>query len=370
MSAMGALDGFTVGVTADRRAEDQAKLLMRLGARVVHGATVATAPIDHLDTDLVQTTEAIIEDPPDLMIATTGIGMRAWFDAVEAAGRYEALAGALAGVELLARGPKAAGACTTAGFSVSWRAPSEQGIEMLEHVLARETRPARVVVQRDGGLAPVLAEALEAEGVDTVDLRTYRWHEPDDPGPASRLIDTALDGRLDAITFTSAPALGNLLTLADRTGRIDALLDRLNRDGMTVACVGPVCAGQAHDHGIGQVVTPRRARLGAMVAALGEACRKRRRVLVVDGREVTLQGSKLVVGGQVVELSDRERSLLEVLSDRPGAVVGKTELMDRCWGDAAEDDHVVEVTVARLRRRLGDLDAIRTIRRRGYRLAV
>ena len=56
-----------------------------------------------------------------------------------------------------------------------------------------------------------------------------------------------------------------------------------------------------------------------MVAALGEACRKRRRVLEVAGREVVLQGSNLSLGDYVVELSERERALLEALSERPGA---------------------------------------------------
>lgn len=39
----GPLDGFVVGVTADRRASEQAELLRRRGADVMHGPAIATA---------------------------------------------------------------------------------------------------------------------------------------------------------------------------------------------------------------------------------------------------------------------------------------------------------------------------------------
>ena len=37
------LEGFVVGVTADRRWEEQAELLSRRGATVVHGPTISTS---------------------------------------------------------------------------------------------------------------------------------------------------------------------------------------------------------------------------------------------------------------------------------------------------------------------------------------
>ena len=36
------LEGYTIGVTADRRASEQAELLRRRGARVIDGPTIAT----------------------------------------------------------------------------------------------------------------------------------------------------------------------------------------------------------------------------------------------------------------------------------------------------------------------------------------
>lgn len=366
---MGPLSGLTVGVTADRRAGEQAALLGRLGARVVHGPTVRTIPLDHRDEGLARATAMLVADPPEVLVATTGVGMRSWFDAAEALGAYDALREALQTMEIVARGPKAAGAVAAAGLDVAWRAPSEQAEEVLAELLSRRPAPAGVAVQRDGDARALLADALVEGGVTALDVPTYRWVAPADLAPAGRLVDAALDGRLDAVTFTSSPAITNLLTMAERDGRLADLLDALNDGDLTVACVGPVCAATAKGAGIDAVVVPRRARLGAMVAALGNACSGRQRSLELAGRQAVLQGTRLILDGEELDLSERERAVVEVLAERPGAVVAKSELLARCWGPTTADPHVVEVTVARLRRRLGSPDSILTVRRRGYRLA-
>src|SRR5207247_3950301 len=72
------LKGCTIGVTADRRWQEQAELLARRGATVVHGPTIATVYLNN-DERLRRVTEGLIASPPDFLVANTGIGMRAWF---------------------------------------------------------------------------------------------------------------------------------------------------------------------------------------------------------------------------------------------------------------------------------------------------
>ena len=86
-------------------------------------------------------------------------------------------------------------------------------------------------------------------------------------------------------------------------------------------------------------------------------------IVVVDGSTLTVDA------GVATRLPDRERVLLAALAERPGAVVSKRALLRRVWGPGESDEHVVEVTMARLRQRLGDAGAgIETVIRRGYRL--
>ena len=52
-------------------------------------------------------------------------------------------------------------------------------------------------------------------------------------------------------------------------------------------------------------------------------------------------------------MSPKERSILTVLTEKPGAVVSRTRLLVASWGDHATDPHLLEVAIGRLRRWLG-----------------
>src|SRR3954466_3575470 len=76
------LHGYCIGVTADRRWEEQAELLKRRGATVLHGPSIRTLPVG-ADEELRATTERLIARPPEYFIANTGIGVRSWMAAAE-----------------------------------------------------------------------------------------------------------------------------------------------------------------------------------------------------------------------------------------------------------------------------------------------
>ncbi|WP_022926721.1 response regulator transcription factor [Patulibacter americanus] len=76
-------------------------------------------------------------------------------------------------------------------------------------------------------------------------------------------------------------------------------------------------------------------------------------------------------GGILLSLTAKEFSVLEVLAERPGDVVSRTTLIERCWDELSEPmSNVVDVLIGQLRRRLGAPDPIETVRGVGYRLAV
>jgi DNA-binding response OmpR family regulator len=61
------------------------------------------------------------------------------------------------------------------------------------------------------------------------------------------------------------------------------------------------------------------------------------------------------VSGTPADLTKLEFDLLDVLSSRPRAVFTRRQLVDRVWGDDwVGDEHIVDVHVMRLRRKLGD----------------
>jgi DNA-binding response OmpR family regulator len=90
--------------------------------------------------------------------------------------------------------------------------------------------------------------------------------------------------------------------------------------------------------------------------------------LTVDpaAREVHLRG-------RPVELTRLEFDLLDALSERPRVVLSRRQLLERVWGpDWYGDEHLVDVHIANLRRKLGDDPRrpryVLTVRGVGYRM--
>jgi len=364
------LEGFVVGVTADRRADEQADLLVRRGARVLHGPVIRTLPLGP-DDDLRDATAHVIERRPDYVIANTGIGVRGWVTAAAAWGWDETLTAALGTARVLARGPKAAGALHALGIDVWWRAPRESLSEVVDRLLAEPLAGRTVAFQLHGGDTPEVTEAIRAAGARVIEVPVYRWQLPDDRAAPYALIERVCNGDVDAVTFTTGPAVENFLELAREQDREAAARDALNAR-VVAAVIGPYCANVARDLGLDAVVEPVASRLGSMVRALtdrlaGEriVVRTRNQTMVVQGRAVEVHDAQ----ERVMWLTTRERRLLDCLLRRRGAVATRAELGRAVWGTST-DDHVLDVTVGRLRRRLGAAgELVETVPKRGYRVA-
>jgi DNA-binding response OmpR family regulator len=85
-----------------------------------------------------------------------------------------------------------------------------------------------------------------------------------------------------------------------------------------------------------------------------------------DAREVQL-------GGDEIQLSRTEYEILDVLSRRPKVTLSRQQLLEAVWGDSwFGDDHVIDVHISNLRRKLNDDPAnpryITTARGFGYRM--
>lgn len=361
------LDGFVIGVTADRRSDEQIELLRRHGARSVHGPTMRTLPIV-ADGQLRQSTEALIAKPPDVVVANTGIGIRAWLSAADSWGIGEELNDVLRQAEVVARGPKAAGSLVAIGCDVRWRGPTGRLSEVIDHLRERDLTGVRIASQRDGSTVDPAAVALSAAGADVVAFATYKWERPEDEAPAARLLDACCEGNVHAVTFTSPPAIENLFALATERGARDDLVAACGRSVVPV-CVGPVTLEAARAHGLSTAIAPVRPMLGAMVNAIVDALAPQRVSVCWPGLEIELAGTVVTVNGTRIELTGREAAVLGVLAAKPGAVVSKTALLRAVWGDANADAHALEMVVSRLRRQLGPAgEALRTVVRRGYML--
>ncbi|HEU5160282.1 MAG TPA: uroporphyrinogen-III synthase [Streptosporangiaceae bacterium] len=374
------LSGFAIGVTAARRHEELAALLERRGARVVLAPAIRLVPLAD-DAALLHVTKECVTEPLDYAVVTTGIGFRAWLETADGWGLHDDLVESLREVRILARGPKARGAIRRAGLVEEWSPESESCEEVLQHLLKHDLMGRRIAVQLYGEPLPDFTEALRLAGADVIEIPVYRWSRTEDSTPLRRLVGQAVAGTVDAIAFTSAPAVAATLAVAAEDGLEGALVEAL-RTHVVAACVGPVTAQALVARGV-PTVQPERARIGALVRAIiSDLPRRRARRIKVRGHALELRGHAVVLDGQLRPIAPAPMAILRALARRPGHVVSRGELctvlpsrmlpagsMPIRDTRPQADEHAVEMAVARLRRGLGRSGIVETVVKRGYRLA-
>ena len=366
------LAGFTVGVTAARRRDELVTLLRRRGARVIEAPTVRMVPLDD-DTALRQATARCLAAPLDYVVATTGVGWRGWMSAADGWGLGRRLSAVCRDAVVLSRGPKATGAVRASGLGESFSPLTEANDELLTWLLARDLHGRRIAVQEHGAPMDGFVAALRERGAEVIAVPVYRWGPPKDPAAVRRLIEQTVRREVQAIAFTSAPAITGFLDTAETLGLQREVLAALRGGtdlGVLAVCVGPVCARPLEQHGI-QPTCPDRGRLGSLVRTIVEKLPEGNRELDFEGRRLVLQGSAVLVADECVWLSPTQAALVRALAERPGRVLSRSELLRRVWVGVDADEHAVEAAVARLRGALGGYAGlVRTVPRRGYRLAV
>ncbi|TFB46302.1 uroporphyrinogen-III synthase [Cryobacterium tagatosivorans] len=358
------LDGFRIGVTSDRRSEDLIAAFERRGAEVLHAPAIRIAAAAD-DTRLTLDTHAIIATRPDILLATTSYGIRRWFEAADAAGLGPELTDTLAGSRILVRGPKARGAIRAAGLDDSGMSDEETTKSLVDLVLRGGPTGLTVAVQLHGFTDEPQLDRLREAGARVLTVAPYRWLLPEDSGRVLRLVDAVCTGSLDAVTFTSAPAVEALFGAADGAGRLEELQDAFS-ETVVAAAVGPVTAAPLQAAGLRPIV-PERFRMGALIRLvckhLGE-----QRVVRLDTAQgsVELRGRLVTVEGVRANLAPTSLTLLRLLLAAGGSVVSRAELAAAL--PEVQDDHAFDVAISRLRQALPAPALVATVIKRGYRI--
>ncbi|MFI7636382.1 uroporphyrinogen-III synthase [Nonomuraea sp. NPDC049400] len=368
-TAPDALAGFTVGVTATRRREEFGALLERRGARVVSAPAIRLVPLAE-DADLLAATRESLAGPLDDVVVTTGVGFRGWMAAAEGWGLSADLGEHLANSRLLTRGPKARGAVRAAGLNDHWTPATESCEEVKQYLLAQDLRGRRIAVQQHGEPLSDFVTDLRQAGAEVIEIPVYRWLPYRDISPLRRLISQTISGSVDAVAFTSAPAVHAMLGAARAEGLEETLLAAFSGK-VVAACVGPVTAEPLTSRGV-PTLQPERSRLGALARALARHLPEHGVTRLVAGdHRLEIRGHAVVVNGELRPLPPAPMAVLKRLADKPGHVVSRTELRTVLPGSVAREsaEHAVEMAITRLRRALGPSGIVETVVKRGYRLA-
>jgi uroporphyrinogen-III synthase len=356
------LRGFRIGVTSDRRSADLITALERRGAQVLHAPALMIAPNDH-DDWLITETRRLIVAQPEVVLVTTGYGMRRWFEVADAAGLGAELTAALEAARIFARGPKAHGAVRAAGLLDAQTSDLDTTASLVDAVIAAGLSGRRVAVQLHGYTDEVALNRLAEISHCVMTVTPYRWVQPKLPDRLSRLIKAACQRQLEALTFTSAPAAAATLEAAEALNlRLEFILAL--SDYVATAAVGPVTAEPLREAGIDPVV-PDRHRLGALVRLVTEELTERHiQRFHSNGVIIELRGRQVSVNDRRISLGPNSLALLVALASS-NSVLSREELI-ACLPDNP-DEHALHMAMSRLRRALEVPGLITTIMKRGYR---
>ena len=226
------------------------------------------------------------------------------------------------------------------------------------------TAPRRVlVVDDEEALARLVATYLERDGFEVqvvgdgeAAVEAARTERPD-----VIVLDLMLPG-IDGIeacrrirTFSDA----YIVMLTARVEELDVLI------GLSVGA----------DDYLTKPFSPRElvARINTMLRRPRASVSPAGRPIVIGPLEIDRDAHELRLEGALVDATPLELALLVALAEQPNLAFTRRQLLDHVWGEAwVGDEHVVDVHVANLRRKLGDDPAaprfIRTVRGVGYRI--
>jgi len=230
-------------------------------------------------------------------------------------------------------------------------------------VAGTRQRLRAVVIEDEPAISRLVATYLEDDGFEVAvaadgetGVELVRTREPD-----VVVLDLMLPG-MDGVevcrtlrTFSDA----YVLMLTARTEEIDKVI------GLSVGA----------DDYVTKPFSPRElvARVRALLRRPRSASREAEPPRRFGDLVIDTAAREAFLGGQQLDLTRTEFEVLAELSAHPRVVLSKEQLLENVWGaDWFGDDHVVEVHVGNLRRKLGDDPRapryIRTVRGVGYRM--
>src|SRR5215210_1622517 len=174
---MAQLRGFRIGVTSDRRAHDLIAALERRGARVLHAPALTIAPNEQ-DASLVVETREVIRVRPEVVLVTTGYGMRRWFEVADTAGLGAELTAVLEDARIFARGPKARGAVRAAGLLDAQPSELDTTASLVDAMISAGLTGRQVAIQLHGFTDDTQLARLREASERVLTVTPYRWARP------------------------------------------------------------------------------------------------------------------------------------------------------------------------------------------------
>ncbi|MEW8987518.1 MAG: uroporphyrinogen-III synthase [Bacillus sp. (in: firmicutes)] len=254
----------TIAIAGSRKLEEISALIEKQGGTAVIRPLQGTVFL--AEKEVEPGLRKFIEESADWVILTTGIGTDSLIDLADKIGLKEQFLKRLTEAQIGARGYKTLAVLKKNGLEPV--AVDDDGTNrgLVRSLQQYDFSGKRVLVQLHGEAAPALIRFLEENGAEIQQILPYQ-HTPPQQETVEKLCRELLDGKVNAVCFTTAVQVRFLFEYAKEKGIVERLIDVLNSEALAVA-VGKITAEAIREEGIERLVAPEFERMGAMIIEL------------------------------------------------------------------------------------------------------
>lgn len=240
--AKSTFEGLCVLALESRRAREMAKLIANFDGVPMVAPSVREIPLES-NQEALEFARKLAAGQFDMVIFTTGAGVRALAAAVQNEFSAAELSRYLNLVAVVARGPKPVAVLRELGVRVSLSVPEPNTWRDLLTLLD-ERRGAfplagcRIAVQEYGVTNPELFAGLEKRGAMVTPVNVYQWALPEDLTPLQKAVESVINGDVHVLLVASSVQIRHLFTVAERMAKVQALHESLAR--VVITSIGPM----------------------------------------------------------------------------------------------------------------------------------
>lgn len=261
--------GLRVLSLESRRANEVAKLIRTYGGEALTAPAMREISLES-NKPVIEFAEALMRGAFDLVIFTTGVGVRSLMKIVSEQMDREKFLTALRSIKIAARGPKSSSALRELQVPITvvspepftWRAM----MSALEEKLGSSLEGMNLAVQEYGTSNPELLTALAEKSISITRLLVYQWALPEDIQPLREAVLALAHGHVDIILFMNAGQVMHLFLIADRMGYTDALHEGFR--STLIGSIGPSTTEGMAAYGLHPDYEPTQSKMGFLVNEL------------------------------------------------------------------------------------------------------
>jgi uroporphyrinogen-III synthase len=250
-----------------RKAREMAALISRQNGVPLIAPAMREIPLEE-NSAAFEFAEELLAHRLNAILFMTGVGTRLLLEALSTRYSLDRITAALAGVLVVARGPKPLSVLREHQIPANLAVPEpntwHEILEKLDEQAGDFTlERSRIAIQEYGAPNLELIEELAKRGAEVVRVPVYRWGMPQDCAPLMAALTSILAKQARVLLFTNALQVENVLKVAASNGLTEDLLIALPQ--CVVCSVGPICSAALRANRIEVDLEPEHPKMGFLV---------------------------------------------------------------------------------------------------------